>query len=152
MILHLSVGMQNTQPLNRNIQQLIRANYERMIAFEQAAFLSKEEMLKSFYGARADESGAYIQELHVCLHLPFSEGKNFHFDSRGKTGFRIADIFNGRRTAIKILEAAKLLEKTILGWYNAAIHEINSLPAELNSILTSQYRALCQSKSQLENL
>ena len=61
--------MQSNTTFTGNVQHLITVNYQRMVAFEQAAFSSDDKGLRSFYEARAAESENYLKELCEALNV-----------------------------------------------------------------------------------
>jgi len=142
------------QPVNtqhQNIQYLISANYQRMMAFEQAAFVCDESALKSFFAARADESEANVNELCACLNISTAEAETYAAQQRG-IAEKVAALYTGRKNTVKILQSAQLLEKTILGWYKSTIKEIAALPKEMAHIVANQYKALGEAEMQLQYL
>jgi len=144
--------MQSANYYDQNIQHLIKANYQRMMAFEQAAFISDDASLKSFYEARADESENNLKQLYSCLNMSETEGENYATGNNGITDKYLSQLFTGKKNSIKILQAARTLEKTILDWYKNAINEIKSLPKEVVEIVSSQYRLLSNAQLQLQYL
>lgn len=137
--------MQFLQTNDKNIQFLIEANYQRMMSYEQAAFLTNEPSFKEFYQARADESEANMQQLQLLLSRPQAD-TNHLTDAIGN------HLFHGKKTPIKILESVKVIEKTIIHWYKATIKEIAGLPREIVELVESQYKALTRTQVQLEHL
>ncbi len=59
--------MSNPNLATKELQNLITANFERMMAFEQAAFNSGSDQLKQYFEAKADESESNIDELNAIL-------------------------------------------------------------------------------------
>ena len=144
--------MQSSNYQDQNIRHLIKANYQRMMAFEQAAFISDSASLKSFYAARADESENNLKQLYTCLNMSEAEGENYASQINDKSSYCFSHLFAGKKTSIKLLESAKTLEKTILDWYKTAINEIKSLPKEIVEVVSSQYGALSSVQLQLQYL
>src|ERR1700712_3068223 len=112
--------MQSANNQYQNIQHLISANYQRMMAFEQAAFICDESSLKSFFAARADESENNVQALCAYLNINAAEVEQYAAQHSGVTE-KMAQLFTGNKNAVKLLQSAKMLEKTILSWYKTAI-------------------------------
>jgi hypothetical protein len=137
--------MQFLQTTDKNIQFLIEANYQRMMSYEQAAFLTSEPSFKEFYQARADESEANMQQLQLLLNMQESNQQHFA-EPIG------SHLFHGKKSPIKILESVKTIEKTISNWYKSTIKEIAGLPREIVDLVESQYKALTQAQLQLEHL
>lgn len=143
--------MQSANFQDQNIQHLIKANYQRMMAFEQAAFVCDESTLKTFFTARADESENNLRELCSFMNITTTEAENY-VAQNNSTAEKIGELFTGKKNAVKILQSAKMLEKTILGWYKSAIKEIKSLPKEVVETVSSQYKALAAAELQLQYL
>ncbi|MEO5681309.1 MAG: hypothetical protein ABIQ88_01645 [Chitinophagaceae bacterium] len=140
--------MQHSTIPDKNIQFLINANYQRMMSYEQAAFLTSEESFKDFYNARADESEANIHQLYLLMNGQEST------DSRQLQGSdaTFAHLLHGKKTAVKILASIKTIEATILKWYKNTLAEIRDLPKHLLAIIEAQYRLLTNTRMQLEHL
>src|ERR1700733_4880595 len=110
--------MQSAKLQDKNIQFLITANYQRMMSFEQAAFLTNEPSFKEFYLQKAEESEINIQQLYLMLNVnPASQQENNNL----ATDAYLPNIFNGKKNNIKILESIKTVEKTIAKWYKSTI-------------------------------
>lgn len=137
---------------DQNLQHLIKVNYQRMMAFEQAAHVSDDATLKSFYEARAEESENNLRQLYNCLNLTEAEGEKFAMEVNNTSGSCLFEVFTGKKSSLKILQATKTLEKKILDWYKVAINEIKSLPKEIVETVSSQYRSLSDVQLQLEYL
>ena len=144
--------MQSANCYDQNIRHLIKANYQRMIAFEQAAFISDNASLKSFYTARADESENNLKQLYSCLNMSEAKGESYAAHNNGNTSYYFSHLFTGKKTSIKLLESAKTLEKTILEWYKTAIKEIKSLPKKIVEVVSNQYGKLSDAQLQLQYL
>lgn len=135
----------NTITYNGDVQHLIKVNYQRMMAFEQAAFNSHDEALRDFYAARADESETYLKEL--CAALNVNENIAAALDCND-----LLKNITGRKTAIRILDFIISFEKSVVNWYKKAISDIQSFPAELSEIINRQYQAVGASRLALQEL
>jgi len=136
-----------TQPtLDQNIQFLVTANYQRMLSYEQAAFLTTEQSFKDFYTARADESEANIRQLQHLVNQTMVKA----FAAAPTAPF--AKLLQGRKSTIKILESVKTIEKTVVSWYKNTLREIAYLPKEMIQLVESQYHALTHTQLKLEHL
>jgi len=144
--------MQSANYQDQNIQHLIKVNYQRMMAFEQASFISEDAVLKAFYAARADESENNLKQLYSVLNMTEAEGEKYAVQNSDAAGNYLLQLFTGKKTAVKILESAKMLEKTILDWYKNTINEIKSLPKEIVEVVSNQYRTLSDAQLQLQYL
>jgi hypothetical protein len=141
--------MQNVQnATDQNIRFLITANYQRMMSYEQAAFLTSEQAFKEFYTARADESENNIQQLYLLLNI--SHAAEDQQTAPAELSF--AHLFHGKKTTSKILECVKTIEKTIVTWYQATLKEIKDLPKEIVALVEEQYSRLTYAKLTLEHL
>ena len=59
--------MNNTNIAIKEIENLIVANYERMVAFEHSAFNASSDTLKQYFEEKAAESEMNITELNAVL-------------------------------------------------------------------------------------
>ncbi|MEP6747499.1 MAG: hypothetical protein ABJB86_07220 [Bacteroidota bacterium] len=144
--------MQSTKPLDKNIQFLISANYQRMITFEQAAFLTTEQSFKEFYLEKADESEINIQQLYLMLDANNSGGwQNAGMPNVNSDTF-LSTMFHGKKSTLKILESVKIIEKNIVKWYKSTLKEIIDLPVEVTGLIEQQYKSLNHAQLQLECL
>jgi hypothetical protein len=144
--------MQSLKPLDKNIQFLITVNYQRMVSFEQAAFLTNEPGFKQFYLEKADESEINIQQLYIMLHQNNPGVADNASLENIKCDSFLTTIFNGKKSTIKILESVKAIEKTIAKWYKSTLKEIADLPVEVVGLVEAQYRLLNDAQLQLEHL
>lgn len=142
--------MSASNAIDKNIQFLIDVNYQRMVSFEQAAFLTNETSFKEFYLAKAEESEINIQQLFIILNIKQEEYNAKH--ATNATDIYLAEMFNGRKSPVKILASIKTFEKTIAQWYKHALKEINGLPNELVELVKEQYRSLTNARLQMETL
>jgi len=136
--------MQNTITFTGNVQHLISVNYQRMVAFEQAAFFSDDKRLRDFYEARADESENYLKELCAVLNV----NNNFPVQSCEN----IYKNITAKKSAVSILGLIISLEKTVMTWYKKAINEVKSFPEEVIEIINRQYCAVGATQYALQAL
>lgn len=144
--------MQLAKPLDKNIQFLITANYQRMMSFEQAAFLTNENSFKEFYLQKAEESEINMQQLYLMLNLKQPVDVGNAGLANIATDAYLPNIFNGKKNTIKILESIKTVEKTIAKWYKNTLKEISDLPNEMVELVKEQYKSLNDAQLQLEHL
>ena len=142
--------MASSHAIDKNIQFLIDVNYQRMVSFEQAAFLTNETSFKEFYLAKAEESEINIQQLFIILNIKQEEYNAQH--AANAADVYLAEMFNGKKSAVRILASIKTFEKTIAKWYKNTLKEINGLPNELVELVKGQYRSLTNARLQLETL
>ena len=141
--------MQSAKLQDKNIQFLITANYQRMMSFEQAAFLTNEPSFKSFYLQKAEESEINIQQLYVLLNVQYSlDGLNPNMSADAY----LPNMFRGKKTTINILESIKTVEKTVGKWYKNTLKEITGLPVEIVRLIEEQYKLLNKAQLQMKYL
>jgi len=131
---------------NSNLQYLVTVNYQRMMAFEQAAFNSNHAHLREAYTERADESESYLKEL--CAALQIDEHTAMNTNLCNDTFKNI----NAKKTAGSLLHFIASFEKTVAGWYKKTIADISSLPADIAAIINRQYKAIDASAHALQTL
>ena len=136
--------MQNTITFTGNVQHLITVNYQRMVAFEQAAFFSNDKRLRSFYEARADESENYLKELCAVLNV----NDNFPV----QLCENIYKHITAKKSAVSILGLIISLEKTVMTWYKKAISEVKYFPEDVIDIINRQYSAVGAAQCALQCL
>lgn len=138
--------MQQAKTFNTNVQHLITVNYQRMMAFEQAAFISDNENLRNFYAARADESETYLRELCTALNVNENNVCNAQL-----CHYTLKNI-NAQKNPNSMLQFIISFEKTVINWYKKAITDIKSLPEELAAILNRQHQSVGASQTALHQL
>ena len=136
--------MQNNTTFTSNVQYLLTVNYQRMVAFEQAAFSSNDKSLRSFYEARSAESESYLKEL--CEALNVSE--DFSLQSCDN----VVKNITAKKSAVSVLGLLISLENTVINWYKKAISDVKSFPAEIKEIINRQYSAVGASQYDLQRL
>ena len=144
--------MQNTQiGIDANIQDLLIANYQRMVAFDQAAHLTQEEEMKDFYNSKAEESENNLKQLCACLNI--DEDKAIAMASANNSPLsHLQPMVQNRKNSLGILNAVKLLEKSLIKWYRDSIAELKSLPNDIMEIIQGQFQSMVQGQLQLNNL
>ena len=144
--------MQNTPiEIDANIQDLLIANYQRMVAFDQAAHLTQEEEIKDFYNSKAEESENNLKALCACLNI--DEDKAIAMASANSSLLAsLQPMAQNKRNNLGILNTVKLLEKSLIKWYRDSISELKSLPNDIMQIIQGQFQSLVQGQAQLNNL
>ena len=135
---------------DKNIQFLIDINYQRMVSFEQAAFLTNEPSFKEFYLAKAAESEINIQQLHIIMNT--SPETYNACPSVNTADLYLAEMLNGKKSTTRILASIKTFEKTIAKWYKNTLKEITDLPKEMIELVKGQYKSLNTAQLQMEML
>lgn len=116
------------------IQNLIRANYERMVAFEQASFLVTDSSLKTYFESKADESEMNIVELNEVLSS--LSGQKFEVEETAEQNMLGAShLFTSRKNVNIVLKNILFLEKSIIGWYKTGIKNLKGISQGFNHIL-----------------
>jgi hypothetical protein len=116
------------------IQNLIRANYERMVAFEQASFNVTDQTLKTYFEAKADESEMNIVELNEVLSS--LSGEKFEVEESSEQNMLGAShLFTGQKNVNVVLKNILFLERSIIGWYKAGIKNLKGISQGFNDIL-----------------
>jgi hypothetical protein len=135
---------------DKNIQFLIDINYQRMVSFEQAAFLTNEPSFKEFYLAKAAESEINIQQLLIIMN---TSPETYNAGPSANTAdVYLAEMFNGKKSATRILASIKTFEKTSAKWYKNILKEITDLPKEMIELVKEQYKSLNSTQLQMEML
>ncbi len=129
--------MTNSTAINE-IRNLIRANYERMVAFEQAAFNVTDETLKNYFEAKASESEMNIVELNEVLSS--LSGEKFEVEETAEQNMLGAShLFTGQKKNVNtVLKNILFLEKSIIRWYKTGIKNLKGIPQGVNNILNKQ--------------
>lgn len=123
----------NTAAINE-LRNLMRANYERMIAFEQAAFHVSDPALKTYFEQKADESELNIAELNEVF-SSFS-GEKFEIETVSEQNMLCAaHLFTGQKNVNTVLKNIQFLEKAIITWYKNGIKNLKGISEALNLIL-----------------
>lgn len=116
------------------IQNLIRANYERMVAFEQASYNVTDDSLKNYFEAKADESEMYIVELNEVLSS--LSGEKFEVEETAEQNMLGAShLFTTQKNVNLVLKNILFLEKSIIGWYKTGIKNLKGISQGFNHIL-----------------
>ncbi|MEP7278017.1 MAG: hypothetical protein ABI813_05195, partial [Bacteroidota bacterium] len=93
--------MQAAKPIDKNIQFLITANYQRMVSFEQAAFLTNELSFKEFYLQKAEESEINMQQLYLMLNIKQPGDGQYGLSTIQPEAF-LPGILNSKKNTIRI--------------------------------------------------
>lgn len=129
--------MNNNLIAINEIRNLIRANYERMVAFEQAAFNVSDPALKVYFEERAGESELNIVELNEVFSS--LSGEKFEVEAVAeKDMLGTTHLFTGQKNVNLVLKNVLFLEKTIIGWYKTGIKNLKGLSHSLTHILNKQ--------------
>ena len=122
----------NTVAINE-IRNLMRVNYERMVAFEQAAYHVAEPALKQYFEEQAEESEMNISELNEAVSS--LSGQKLDLDSLGQQNMLGATPLFTSMKEVNVLKNIVSLEKTIMRWYKVGIKNLKGMSQEFNHIL-----------------
>lgn len=134
----------------REIQNLIVANYERMVAFEQAAFNAGTPSLQEYFEQRAEESEANIKELNDAL-INLT-GVPFEIESAAKQNLLgTSHLFTGQKNITRLLKHIQYLEKAVIGWYKTGMKNLKGFSHAMTTLLTRHYTGLEASHVYVQN-
>jgi hypothetical protein len=127
--------MNNTNSIAINeLRNLMRVNYERMIAFEQASFNIAEPALKQYFEAKAEESEMNIAELNEVVSS--LSGERFEVENLAQQNMLgTTPLFTGKKDINAILKNIAFLEKTIIRWYKNGIKNLKGMSQGFGHIL-----------------
>ncbi len=142
--------MSNSNVAVKELQNLMLANYERMVAFEHAAFNAGTNQLKLYFEEKANESEQNIEELNAVLY------------SLNQTGFDVAsvasknllgttDLFTGQKNMNVLLKHIQYLEKSVIGWYKKGMKNLKGLSHNTTLLLGKHYTELQASHLYVQN-
>lgn len=133
--------MTNTNIAITEIQNLILANYERMVAFEQAAFNAGSPILQQFFEEKASESERNIAELNDML--KDVSGKTLDVESAGQQNLLgTSQLFTGQKNINRLLKHIQYLEKSVINWYKTGMKNLKGFSQSMTQILTRHYAEL----------
>ncbi len=141
--------MNNVNLAAKEIQNLIIANFERMVAFEQAAFNAATPQLKQYFEEKADESENNITELNVMLH--HLNESTFDAEQEGKNLLGTTHLFTGQKNMNALLKHIQYLEKTVMAWYKKGMTNLKGLSQNSTQVLSKQYMGLQASHVYVQN-
>ena len=132
--------MNNTNLAIKEIENLIVANYERMVAFEHSAFNASSDTLKQYFEEKAAESEMNITELNAVLGQisgsQYDLGKADQINMLGTN-----HLFIGQKNINTLLKHIKYLEKAIINWYKTVMKNLKGL-SNVTHTLSKQYIGL----------
>ncbi len=142
--------MNNPNLAIKEIQNLIVANFERMVAFEQAAFNARTEQLKFYFEEKANESENNIAELNQVLvslnQTTFDVENEVRQNLLGTT-----HLFTGQKNINAVLKHVQYLEKSVLGWYKKGMANLKGLSQMSTQVLSRHYTELQASHVYVQN-
>lgn len=142
--------MKNTNIAIKEIQNLILANYERMVAFEQAAFNARTPSLQQYFEARAAESEMNITELNEAL--ASVSGKTFDVELASHQNLLgTSHLFTGQKNINTLLKHVQYLEKTVIKWYKTGMKNLKGFSHSMTQLLSKQFTGLEASHVYVQN-
>ena len=142
--------MNNSALAVKELQNLVLANYERMVAFEQAAFHAGSNQLKSYFEEKATESEQNIAELNAVL---YSLNQSY-FDAATEASKNLlgtTHLFTGQKNIQLLLKHLQYLEKTVIGWYKKGMKNLKGLSHNITLLLGKHYTELQASHVYVQN-
>jgi ferritin-like metal-binding protein YciE len=133
--------MKNTNVAIKEIQNLIIANYERMVAFEQASFNAGSPSLQQYFEDRAAESEMNITELNEVL--TSLTGNVFDFEKASQQNLLgTSQLFTGQKNINRLLKHLQYLEKAVIRWYKTGMKNLKGFSQAMTQLLSKQYTGL----------
>jgi uncharacterized protein (TIGR02284 family) len=133
--------MNNINFAIKEIQHLIVANYERMVAFEQAAFNARTPSLQQYFESGAAESEMNITELNEILASVGGEPFDVEMASRQNL-LGTSHLFTGQKNINTLLKHVQYLEKAVIKWYKAGMKNLKGFSQSMTQVLSKQYTVL----------
>lgn len=133
--------MKNNNFIIKEIQNLIVANYERMVAFEQASFHAGSPSLQQYFEERAGESEMNIEELNEVLKNV--TGHIFDLESASQQNLLgTSQLFTGQKNINRLLKHLQYMEKTVIGWYKTGMKNLKGFSQSTTQLLSKHYTCL----------
>lgn len=133
--------MKNNNLVIKEIQNLIVANYERMVAFEQAAFNAGSSSLQQYFEERAGESEQYIAELNEVLKT--LTGNIMDLESVSQQNLLgTSQLFTGQKNITRLLKHIQYLEKTVINWYKTGMKNLKGFSQSVTQVLNKHHSGL----------
>ena len=133
--------MKNNNFVIKEIQNLIVANYERMVAFEQAAFHAGSPSLQQYFEERAGESEMNIEELNEVFKS--LTGNIFDLESASQQNLLgTSQLFAGQKNINRLLKHLQYLEKTVIAWYKTGMKNLKGFSQSMTQVLSKHYTGL----------
>ena len=142
--------MKKTVIAKGEIQNLILANFERMVAFEQAAFNALSPGLKEYFEEKATESENNIEDLNALLRSLKEPAYEIEEDG-SKNLLGTTQLFTGEKNITVLLKHVQYLEKAVLSWYKKGMCNLKDISQASNQILNRHYSELQASNLFVQN-
>ena len=142
--------MSNSHPAVKELQNLMLANYERMVAFEHAAFNAGSNQLKPYFEEKANESEQNIEELNAILYS-LNESSFDVASEASKNLLGTTDLFTGQKNIHTLLKHIQYLEKSVIAWYKKGMKNLKGLSQNTTVLLGKHYTELRASHLYVQN-
>ena len=142
--------MNNSTLAIKEIQNLILANYERMVAFEQAAFNAGTDSVTLYFEEKAAESEKNIAELNDILASVSTEKFDIE-KAAGKNFLGTSHLFTGQKNINTLLKHIQFLEKAVIAWYKTGMKNLKGLSHSITQLLSRHYTGLQASHVYVQN-
>jgi hypothetical protein len=140
-MLRKSAPMNNTNNAIKEIENLIVANYERMVAFEQAAFNASTTTLREYFEDKAAESEMNITELNEVLSA--ITGQTFDVENAVQQNLLgTSHLFTGQKNISRLLKHIQYLEKAVIKWYKTGMKNLKGYSNTMTQLLSKHYTGL----------
>ncbi len=133
--------MNNTNNAFKEIENLIVANYERMVAFEQAAFNAGTLSIREYFQEKAAESEINISELNEALAT--AGGRTFEVENALQQNLLgTSHLFTGQKNITRLLKHIQYLEKAVIKWYKTGMKNLKGYSNPMTQMLNKHYMGL----------
>lgn len=131
------------------LQRLYRANYERMMAYDQAGNAAREQHLKDFFLGKAEESEQAAQAIQDFLPDELSATSSREYILPGT---RLFEKVIHQKPATFLIACAKQVESAMAGLYHQIVTELSSFPDAIMELIKLQQEQIRRSKLQMNQL
>lgn len=133
--------------LTNELNSLAKANYERMMAFDQALNATQDNNLKNFFEERAEESENMVEMLTDFV-APNATANKAHV----LPATSLFETVSTKKSAKFLIESAKQLEKNMLKLYKNIVNDLKQVPENIAKQIKLQYKNLMNSQTVLAQL
>lgn len=131
------------------LKTLYWANQERMMAYDQAGNAARDQRLRDFFFAKAEESEQAAEAIGQVIQTSMvDEPKRSYI----LPGARLFERAVHQKPATFLLTCAKQLESTISGLYAQMVTELSALPDSVVALIKSQQEMIRKSAVQMGKL
>lgn len=123
---------------NKNLNLLIQAYYERMMAYDQASNATTDKDLKYFFEEQANESENIVKAIEVETNNTL----NLKTNSYVLPATKLFSSGMYKKSYKFIIDSVKQLEKNMANTYNTLVDDVKKLPINVANILQHQKKML----------